>query len=213
MQSCGGGHRSGQSEGAGLAQVPQLLCPTWAGVRARLGLWEKAPWLWVPLQGPKLCLPSPPFSPSPALTTLPCPLPNSEKLAGIKLDLEEIALTAMSQRRKLEAVLKAANRHLQGDNKQPVKWSVEGTWAQRGGGQSGAGEPGSVLRSGDSFSCIHPAQAQPPQVTAQPGGLEGRAAGRCKVGTKSRSQLRSTQPLPEGITAATQQEGGTRSCP
>ncbi|XP_024434785.2 gamma-parvin isoform X1 [Desmodus rotundus] len=48
-----------------------------------------------------------------------------QKLAGIKLDLEEIALTAMSQRRKLEAVLEAANRHLQGDNKQPVKWSVE----------------------------------------------------------------------------------------
>ncbi|XP_036905713.1 gamma-parvin isoform X2 [Sturnira hondurensis] len=49
----------------------------------------------------------------------------AEKLAGIKLDVEEIALTAVSQRRKLEAVLEATNRSLQGDDKQPVKWSVD----------------------------------------------------------------------------------------
>ncbi|XP_037016285.2 gamma-parvin [Artibeus jamaicensis] len=48
-----------------------------------------------------------------------------QKLAGIKLDVEEIALTAVSQRRKLEAVLEATNLSLQGDDKQPVKWSVD----------------------------------------------------------------------------------------
>ncbi|KAF6120844.1 parvin gamma [Phyllostomus discolor] len=48
-----------------------------------------------------------------------------QKLAGIKLEVEEIALTAMSQRRKLEAVLEATNRSLQGDDKQPLKWSVD----------------------------------------------------------------------------------------
>ncbi|KAM5334544.1 gamma-parvin isoform 1-T3 [Glossophaga mutica] len=48
-----------------------------------------------------------------------------QKLAGIKLDVEEIALTAVSQRRKLEAVLEATNRSLQGDDKPPVKWSVD----------------------------------------------------------------------------------------
>ncbi|XP_045690903.1 gamma-parvin [Phyllostomus hastatus] len=48
-----------------------------------------------------------------------------QKLAGTKLEVEEIALTAMSQRRKLEAVLEATNRSLQGDDKQPLKWSVD----------------------------------------------------------------------------------------
>ncbi|XP_054438554.1 gamma-parvin [Pteronotus mesoamericanus] len=47
-----------------------------------------------------------------------------QKLAGAKLDVEEIALTAVSQRRKLEAVLEAANRSLKGDE-QPLKWSVD----------------------------------------------------------------------------------------
>lgn len=45
-----------------------------------------------------------------------------QKLAGLKLDVEEIALTATSQRRKLEVVLGAADRHLQLDQ---VKWSVD----------------------------------------------------------------------------------------
>lgn len=47
-----------------------------------------------------------------------------QKLTGIKLEVEEIALTTMSQRRKLEAVLEATNRSLQLDEQQ-VKWSVD----------------------------------------------------------------------------------------
>ncbi|XP_074181046.1 gamma-parvin [Rhinolophus sinicus] len=47
-----------------------------------------------------------------------------QKLAGVKLDVEEIALTAVSQRRKLEVVLEATNRSLQVE-KQQVKWSVD----------------------------------------------------------------------------------------
>lgn len=47
-----------------------------------------------------------------------------QKLAGIKLEVEEIALTTVSQRRKLEVVLEATNRSLQLD-KQQVKWSVD----------------------------------------------------------------------------------------
>lgn len=73
--------------------------------------------------------------PSPAL---PCPLPNSERLAGTKLEVEEIALTAMNQRRKLEAVLEATNRCLQAE--QP-KWSVDGTRVRRAGVRGGP-EPG-----------------------------------------------------------------------
>ncbi|XP_059537393.1 gamma-parvin [Myotis daubentonii] len=45
-----------------------------------------------------------------------------QKLAGTKLDVEEIALTAMSQRRKLEVVLEATNRCLQVEE---PKWSVD----------------------------------------------------------------------------------------
>lgn len=60
------------------------------------------------------------------LTALPRPLPHSEKLAGTRLEVEDIALTAASQRRKLEMVLEAANRSLQVQEPQ-VKWSVDST--------------------------------------------------------------------------------------
>lgn len=54
--------------------------------------------------------------------------------------MEEIALTAMNQRRKLEAVLEATNRCLQAEE---PRWSVDGTWPQPL--VSGAGpEPGSL---------------------------------------------------------------------
>lgn len=53
------------------------------------------------------------------------PSPASEKLAGLRLQVEEIALTAASQRRKLEVVLGAVNRALQVEEPQ-AKWSVEG---------------------------------------------------------------------------------------
>ncbi|XP_066217384.1 gamma-parvin [Saccopteryx leptura] len=47
-----------------------------------------------------------------------------QKLAGVKLEVEEIALTTVSQRRKLKAVLEAANHSLQVEE-QSVKWSVD----------------------------------------------------------------------------------------
>uniref|UniRef100_UPI004038A673 gamma-parvin n=1 Tax=Callospermophilus lateralis TaxID=76772 RepID=UPI004038A673 len=47
-----------------------------------------------------------------------------QKLAGLRLQVEEIALTAASQRRKLEVVLGAVNRALQVEEPQ-VKWNVE----------------------------------------------------------------------------------------
>lgn len=50
-----------------------------------------------------------------------------EKLAALKLEVEEISLTSASQRRKLGVVLEAANQSLQVEEQQ-VKWSVESTW-------------------------------------------------------------------------------------
>ncbi|XP_036722315.1 gamma-parvin isoform X1 [Balaenoptera musculus] len=47
-----------------------------------------------------------------------------QKLTGVKLDVEEIALTAASQRRKLAVVLEAAGQTLQVEEPQ-AKWSVE----------------------------------------------------------------------------------------
>ncbi|MBW01193.1 Gamma-parvin, partial [Eschrichtius robustus] len=47
-----------------------------------------------------------------------------QKLTGVKLDVEEIALTAASQRRKLAVVLEAAGQSLQVEEPQ-AKWSVE----------------------------------------------------------------------------------------
>lgn len=47
-----------------------------------------------------------------------------QMLTGLRLEVEEMALTAPNQRRKLEAVLEAVNRSLQVEG-QPLKWSVE----------------------------------------------------------------------------------------
>ncbi|XP_060020907.1 gamma-parvin isoform X2 [Lagenorhynchus albirostris] len=47
-----------------------------------------------------------------------------QKLTGVKLDVEEIALTAASQRRKLAVVLEAAGQSLQVEEPQ-AQWSVE----------------------------------------------------------------------------------------
>ncbi|XP_024593304.1 gamma-parvin isoform X4 [Neophocaena asiaeorientalis asiaeorientalis] len=47
-----------------------------------------------------------------------------QKLTGVKLDVEEIALTAASQRRKLAVVLEAAGQSLQVEEPQ-ARWSVE----------------------------------------------------------------------------------------
>lgn len=50
-----------------------------------------------------------------------------EKLAALKLEVEEISLTSASQRRKLGVILEAANQSLQVEEQQ-AKWSMEGTW-------------------------------------------------------------------------------------
>ncbi|XP_032201887.1 gamma-parvin isoform X1 [Mustela erminea] len=47
-----------------------------------------------------------------------------QMLTGVKLEVEEMALTAPSQRRKLEVVLEAISRSLQAEERQ-LKWSVE----------------------------------------------------------------------------------------
>ncbi|XP_043418791.1 gamma-parvin isoform X1 [Prionailurus bengalensis] len=47
-----------------------------------------------------------------------------QMLTGLRLDVEEMALTVPNQRRKLEAVLEAVNRSLQAED-QPLKWSVD----------------------------------------------------------------------------------------
>ncbi|XP_053441110.1 gamma-parvin isoform X5 [Nycticebus coucang] len=47
-----------------------------------------------------------------------------QKLAALKVDVEDIALTAASQRRKLEVVLESVNRSLQLEEPQ-AKWSVD----------------------------------------------------------------------------------------
>uniref|UniRef100_A0A8C7BWK5 Gamma-parvin n=1 Tax=Neovison vison TaxID=452646 RepID=A0A8C7BWK5_NEOVI len=47
-----------------------------------------------------------------------------QMLTGVKLEVEEMALTAPSQRRKLEVVLEAITRSLQAEERQ-LKWSVE----------------------------------------------------------------------------------------
>nr|XP_048300927.1 gamma-parvin isoform X1 [Myodes glareolus] len=47
-----------------------------------------------------------------------------QKLAALKLEVEEISLTSASQRRKLGVVLEAANQSLQVEEQQ-AKWSVE----------------------------------------------------------------------------------------
>ncbi|XP_049550511.1 gamma-parvin isoform X2 [Orcinus orca] len=52
------------------------------------------------------------------------PCHGAEKLTGVKLDVEEIALTAASQRRKLAVVLEAASQSLQVEEPQ-AQWSVE----------------------------------------------------------------------------------------
>lgn len=51
----------------------------------------------------------------------------SEKLASLKLEVEEISLTSVSQRRKLGVILEAINQSLQVEEQQ-AKWSVESMW-------------------------------------------------------------------------------------
>lgn len=82
---------------------------------------------------PALCSPS--LTPLLLPLLLPCTSPSTpslglshsllplETLTGLKLEVEEMALTAPSQRRKLEVVLEAVNGSLQ-VGEQQLKWSV-----------------------------------------------------------------------------------------
>lgn len=88
---------------------------------------------------------------SPRLPPGPSPDLPSETLTGLRLDVEEMALTVPNQRRKLEAVLEAVNRSLQAED-QPLKWNMDGMWGLGWGGVPGrAGEPGSLCSTGLLF--------------------------------------------------------------
>uniref|UniRef100_G1TZQ8 Calponin-homology (CH) domain-containing protein n=1 Tax=Oryctolagus cuniculus TaxID=9986 RepID=G1TZQ8_RABIT len=68
-----------------------------------------------------------------------------QKLAALRLEVEEMALTSASQQRKLAVVLDAVNRSLQVEERQ-VPWSVEGTGASRGGqARPGSDGPSTAL--------------------------------------------------------------------
>lgn len=96
------------------------------------------------------------------------PSPATEKLAALRLEVEEIALTAASQRRKLEVVLGAVNRALQVEEPQ-AKWSVDGEQASAQAQRRGQGSPvPSAPRLG-----ICPEAVQPP---AQAGKGQGPGA-------------------------------------
>lgn len=73
-------------------------------------------------------------------------------LTGLRLEVEEMALTAPNQRRKLEAVLEAVNRSLEVEG-QPLKWNVESMWGLGWGGvPARVGDPGSLCPTGLLFT-------------------------------------------------------------
>ena len=120
---------------------------------------------------------SPRLPPGPSPALLP-----SEMLTGLRLDVEEMALTVPNQRRKLEAVLEAVNRSLQAED-QPLKWSVDGMWGLGWGGTwvpvqhrplvssaSGVGAPWGLP---GSLPCkvVHPVEGQEPYTLLRPVGV------------------------------------------
>lgn len=104
---------------------------------------EEADWLWIPWQEPHLPALPQPFPPFPSVP--PLFLWSSEKLSGLKLDVEEIALTAASQRRKLAAVLESVDQSLQLEEPQ-AKWSMESAWGWCGKGWERAGKEAELQR-------------------------------------------------------------------
>ena len=104
---------------------------------------EEADWLWVPRQESHLSALPQPLPPFPSVPLLF--LWSSEKLSGLKLDVEEIALTAASQRRKLTAVLESVDQSLQVEEPQ-TKWSVESAWGWCGEAWERAGEEAELQR-------------------------------------------------------------------
>lgn len=111
--------------------------------------------------------------------------------------MEEIALTAVTQRRKLEMVLEATNRSLQVE-KQQAKWSVDSTWASARAGVCG--------RAGGAQVLLHQGQ-----LLVYPGARfshlrcghklgtwkEAEASGRCR-GTGSSAQTALGTSVPRG---------------
>lgn len=126
----GGGHRNGQRE-VSPGQAHPIMQPVWPMRKgSTLPPWRKQTSCGSPAGAPTVP-PGQLFPPSLSLLLLPLP---SEKLTGVKLDVEEIALTAASQRRKLAVVLEAAGQSLQVEEPQ-AQWSVESAWGWcRGGG-------------------------------------------------------------------------------
>ena len=116
--------------------IMQPACPVRKG--STLPPWRKQTSRGSPAGAPTVPPPRQPFPPSLSLLLLLLP---SEKLTGVKLDVEEIALTAASQRRKLAVVLEAAGQSLQVEELQ-AKWSVESAWGWcRGGGGEAESQP------------------------------------------------------------------------
>lgn len=134
-----------------------------------------------------------PLPPCPAFLGLsprfpPGPSPDlpSETLTGLRLDVEEMALTVPNQRRKLEAVLEAVNRSLQAED-QPLKWSMDGMWGLGWGGVPGrAGEPGSLCSTGLLFPL--------PLGWGHPGGFRGASRAKSCTPFRAKSPTRFCAP-------------------
>lgn len=123
------------------------------------------------------------------------PLLPPERLAALKLEAEDIALTAASQKHKLTVVLEAVNRSLQLEERQ-AKWSVESMWAATWPPRGSVGPLGSfcfrLLTHQEGVLILLPAGVQP----GSPEG--GRSLGQPQSGIWQSSQQPSTCLCPGG---------------